>query len=488
MEKKSSTNSIGSPSSRDLAVKTNIICSENPVEWESKMNVCLQGKLDEINKIVQAQEKLASIGTDNYNELKQVNDELQEKLRETEKQNDDLKRELEETRIDNPTCDREEATSLNPLMSTHDSNQPCFNILGLLRAASNRSGILIYNTQSIHMYAIYVTTTDTFNSNRWRYAQSWLVAIVSFLVIIWQILILFFLILNLEFSPDVDPCLKFRIDVQFNLVFLLFLFAVILGKDIEETAIEQAIFDSRAIQIVSHGQQIRIQAQLVRFSLRIQRYTFPYYVGATVFFVLTAESPSVAYTLLNLLTVGFVTSIDRFVSAFFLTHDQRASTDKLVHDIQQHDGDVIVSLFWSRIFGLAATTMIFGLTEFFENGLDDTCNFFLSDTLSFLMFTIILPVFTILVPSLTYLSFDRTRCKNVSRALVEFIRNTIAYCFVIILTIIVMKVSLGEEASSLFNLGIYLQAVWFWLIVALLVVSLILCCVFLRLREFWRNK
>jgi len=485
MQKKSLTNSIEITSSRDLAVEANL----NTIDCEKKMRASLQGKLGEINEIVQAKEKLTSIGTNNYNELKQVNDELQEKLQETEKHNEDLKRQLETNRTGNLTFDNEEEISLNSLISYDDQpsfqtigspKQRWFDVLGLLRAVGNSSGISIYNTQSIHMYAIFATTTDTFNSNRWRCAQSWLVAILSFLVIIWQILILFFLILDLESSVDVDPCFKFRIDVQFNLVFVLFIFAVILSEDIEETAIEQALFDSRATQIASHGQEMPIQAQLVSFSLRIQRYTFPWCAGGTVFFVLIAESPSVPYTLLNLLTIGFVTSIDKLVSVFILTHDQRASTDKLVRDIQQHDGDVTVSLFWSRIFGLAATTMIFGLTEIFENGLDDTCSFFLSDILSLLIFTIILPVFTILVPSLTYIRFhrsDQTRCKQVSHALVEFIRNTTAYCFVILLILITMKVSLGEEASSLFSIGIYLEALWFWFIVALLAFSIILYCI-----------
>lgn len=124
--------------------------------------------------------------------------------------------------------------------------------------------------------------------------------------------------------------------------------------------------------------------------------------------------------------------------------------------------------------------MIFGLTKTLENGLDDKCNFFLSDFLSYLIFTVVLPIFTILIPSLINIYFDRrdqTCGRTIFRAFGEFIMNTCAYCFVILFTITSMKVSLGNDASSLYSLGIYIEDIWFWIVVALQVGSLILYCI-----------
>jgi len=468
---------------------------DNQGEWEIKMNDCLQEKLNEANRIVQVQEKLATVGKTNYNQLKERNEELQDKLQEKDEQNKSLKCKLENIHDDDLSFDHN-WDSLNIKSTNGSYNQPSlqsidrkrwFSILGWLHKISNSHGNPIYNTQSIHMYAIFVTTSNTLNCNRWRYAQSWLVAMVSLIVVSWQILTLFFLILDFESSPvtfhtelasDVDPCAKFRIDLHFNLVFALFLFAVVLSEDIEETAIEQAILDSRAIQIESQGNPMPVQAQLVSFSLRIQKYTLPWYAGTAVFFAFITDSPSVPYILLSLLSIGFVTVIDNMVSVFFLTHDQRASADQLVRDAQ-HDGDATISISCSRIFGLAATTMIFGLTTMLESGLDDTCSFYLSDFLSILIFTMILPFFTILVPSLASIFFnqrDQTKKQKICRAVVEFIRNTAAFCFVMVVTLVAMKITMGDEINSLFGLGIHLEGFWFWFLIALLVVCPVLYC------------
>lgn len=502
----------------DLAGKVDDTSVGNHDEWGMKMYDSLQEKLKEINQIAQVQEKLTTVGENNYNQLKERNEELQEKLQEEDFKNKSLKYQMEDIHEDDLSLDHEEGgndkkcqfdgiqeddlsldhkeetnwNSLN-MRSTHGSyNQPSLQThdrkrLGWLYRIGNSGGSSIYNTQSIHMYAIFVTTSDTFNSNLWRYAQSWLVAMVSLLVVSWQILTLFFLILefqsstenfNTNLASDADPCVKFRIDLQFNLVFLLFLFAVVLSKDIEETVIEQALLDSRAVQIESQGKYMPIQVQLISFSLRIQKYTLPWYVGTTAFFAFIAESPSVPYILLSLLTIGFTTVIDKMVSAFFLTHDQRALADQLVRNAQQ-DKDVTVSISCSRLLGLAATTMIFGLTRILESGLDDICGFYLGEFLSFLIFTLILPFFTILVPSIASIYFnqrDQTRMQKIFRAIVEFIRNTAAFSFVILLTLIALKVSLGEEINSLFGLGMHLQGYWFWLVVALLTICPWLYC------------
>jgi len=470
-------------SSRNLAEKSEIDCEDNLVYGENRMNHCLHETLNELEQIMQVQDEITSIARKNFKELNEINDTLQEKLQEAEIENENLK--------------RRSKSNEGSLMSSHeheihrnsDFYQPIPQkpdwILGWLGSSNGNS---IYNTQSIHMYAIYFITSNI-SLNSWQYAQSWLVAIVSFIVIIWQIVILYFLILDLESMPvpfgtdmtnDSDPCVNFHIEVQFNVVFVLFLFTVILSGDVEETAVEEAILKSRGNQIASQGQSMPMLG-LVSFSLRIQRYTFPWYAGTTVFFALVVEAPSVIYTFLNILAVAFVTILDKMVSVFFLTRDQRASADQLVQDSQQYGLglDIPVSFLWSRMTGIAVTAMIFGLTKALENGLDDACNFFLSDFLSYLIFTVVLPVFTILIPSLVNIYFDRrvqTSGQTMFRALGEFIMNTSAYCFVVLTTIIVMEVSLGDAASSLYSISIHIETIWFWIIVFLLATSLILYC------------
>jgi len=443
------------------------------------MNTCLREKLGEVNEIMQAQEKLASIGSNNLKELEQANTKLQEQLQEKEKENEGLLSQLTGSKLMSTYDDEMISES-----SSHQSfPQNDSSILGWLR---NSSGNSIYNTHSYHMYAIFVTTSIN-SSNPWKYAHRWLAAIASLTITIWQLLILFFLILDFESSPvsfgadmtsDAEPCSRFHIELKFNYIFVLFLFAVVLSGDIEETAIEQTLLNNRASQIASQRRLMPIQAQLVSFSLRIQRLTFPWYVGTAVFFALVAESPSVPYTLLNLITIGLVTVVDKMVAIFFLTHEQRASTNQLMPDFQPHHKNVTVSFFWSRIFGLAATTVIFSLTEVLEHGLNNSCEFFLSETLSLVIFIGFLPVFTIFVPSLVNLNFNRreqTRRQKISYALVDFIRNVAAYCFVICMTLIVMEISLGEDASGLH--GLHLENVWFWVVACLLVITIVLYCI-----------
>jgi len=454
--------------------------SRHPEEWENEVNISLKEKITEINEIMQVQEKLSFIGTNNLKELEQANTELQEQLKEKEKENEGLLSQLNAENIRSTYDDemsRESGSHQSFPRNTDNS------ILGWLH---NSGGNSIYNTQSIHMYAILVTTTIN-SSSSWKYAQNWLVAITSLTVIIWQILILFFLILDFESLPvsfgtdmskDTDPCSKFHIELEFNQIFILFLFAVVLIGDIEETGIEQALLNSRATQVATQRQLLPIQAQLVSFSLRIQRLTFPWYAGTAVFFAFIAESPSVLYTLLNIIAIGLVTVVDKMVAVFFLTHKQRASTDQLIHDFHpQHINDT-ASFFWSRLFGIAATSIIFSLTKVLEHGMDNACNFFLTETLSLVIFVAVLPVFTILIPSLVNLDFDRRDHRirqKVLHAVVDFIRNLAAYSFVILMTLIALEISLGDDASGIH--GLHLENVWFWLVVGLLVVSVVLYCI-----------
>ena len=65
------------------------------------MNDRLQENLDKKNGIVQVQEKLATVGKINYNQLKERNEEHKDKLQETDEQNKSLKCKLMNIHDDN---------------------------------------------------------------------------------------------------------------------------------------------------------------------------------------------------------------------------------------------------------------------------------------------------------------------------------------------------------------------------------------------------
>merc|ERR1719512_3993 len=102
------------------------------------MNTCLREKLGEINEIMQAQEKLASIGSNNLKELEQANTKLQEQLQEKEKENEGLLSQLTESRLMSTYDDDISESNSHQSFPQNDSS-----IQGWLR---NSSGNSIYNT------------------------------------------------------------------------------------------------------------------------------------------------------------------------------------------------------------------------------------------------------------------------------------------------------------------------------------------------------
>jgi len=227
---------------------------------------------------------------------------------------------------------------------------------------------------------------------------------------------------------------KMSIDQKILFAFVAILYTATICQDIEQGAIEEAVL-VYSKQLVGEDQSLPYSYYLLFYTMRIKRYMLPWIISSATVSVTIIEELSAQNILLNLLAVSFITETDDILSSLFLSPTTRATADEIVASAKD-SGNVAVSFFWTRMLGLSATIVMYGVTLGIEHLIvlfaddDGDCSN-IHDALEIIFFDIA-PVVAIMVQGIGFFVVDEissSKSERILNTLLEISDNMVAWTF-----------------------------------------------------------